>query len=347
MFDFLDTFKKEAEKMEGVSTSNPPPTYWYHSGNYVLNRILSGNFYNYAPQGRIATISGSSGSGKSYLVANVMREAQKQGAYLVVCDSENALDDEFVSKIGVDPTTNYQYFGVTTINHVVTIVSKFIASYKKAYADKVDNAPKVVIVIDSLDMLLTDAEQANFDAGKQKGDQGAKNKSLKAMLKTFVQSIKGWNISIVCTSQVYANQDILNGEGKWIVSDAVKYSASTITLISKLKLKDAKTSEITGIRMKCEGYKTRFTKPYSSVVIEVPYDTGMDPYSGLLEVAIGLGVVQKKGSRYKLADEEDTWYSTDIATKADRIIAMCSSTEQRILADVADDDIDDSEDPNS
>ena len=115
---------------------------------------------------------------------------------------------------------------------------------------------------------------------------------------------------------VYKNQDILNGEGVWIVSDAVKYAASQIVLINKRKLKDeskgAKAGDIAGVRMICEGYKTRFTKPFQKVEIEVPYEVGMDPLSGLIEVAKKLEVIEQKGSRYALAGSEETWYSKDI-----------------------------------
>jgi recombination protein RecA len=325
---FLDSFQKELANIDGVTGTSVPPRYWFSTGNLVLNYIMSGNFKHGLPQGRITNFCGPSGAGKSYNIANACRAAQEAGAHVLVIDSENALDDEFMSNIGVDVDNNYTYVSVMTIAHVYEVVSSFINGYKKEYGDSPD-APKLFIVIDSLDMLMTDTELENYRKGVQKGDQGQKNKQLKSMLRGFVQDIKGMNVSMAVTSQVYKNQDLMNGEGVWIVADAVRYSASVIVLIQKRKLKEegGKVNDVAGIRMICEGYKTRFTKPYQRVEIEVPYETGMDPYSGLVEVALKADIIEKKGSRYVIRGEDETWYSKDIAEHADRIVEALDKLE--------------------
>ena len=332
---------KEVNKLEGIGTSSAPPRYWYSTGNYVLNKIISGSFNKGIPQGRITNFAGPSGAGKSFLTANIVREAQKSGAMILIVDTENALDDEFMTKIGVnvEDKSKYFYFGVSTIQQAVNVISQFLKGYKQEYNND-PTAPQVLIVLDSLDMMLTETELENYEKGIQKGDQGQKNKQLKMMLRTFTQDIKTLNVAMICTSQVYKNQDILNGEGLWIVSDAVKYSASQIVLLNKLKLKDG--SEVKGIRMKCEGYKTRFTKPFQNVVIEVPYETGMDPYSGLVEMAIGLGLVEKAGSRYRISGHDETWYQHDVYKVADKILAAAEATIDAflIVGETTNDEID-------
>lgn len=334
--DFLKVFTDDLKKMDGVGTSSTPPRYWYSAGNYVLNRIISGSFYKGIPQGRITNFAGPSGAGKSFLAANVVRAAQEAGAMVLVVDSENALDDEFMKKIGVDTERDdYLYTDVITIGDTAKVVSRFLRGYKASFGQDKD-APQALILIDSLDMLITETEQEHYDKGVQKGDQGQKNKQLKQMLRTFIQDIKRLNVAMVVTSQVYKNQDVMNGEGLWIVSDAVKYSASQIVLLSKLKLKDKESGgpsgNVMGIRMKCEGYKTRFTKPFQTVVVEVPYDTGMDPYSGLLETAVDMGVVEKKGSRYSVAGKDTSWYSKDIAEHAETILVSCEAKSSAFLS---------------
>lgn len=329
--DFIKSFTKEIEGLEGVGTSSAPPRYWYSTGNYVLNKIISGSFYKGIPQGRITNLAGPSASGKSFVAANIVRSAQQSGAMILIVDSENALDDEFMQKIGVDTERDdYVYAGVTTINEVTKVVSRFLKGYKDSFGIS-ETAPQALILIDSLDMLITETEQEHYEKGNQKGDQGQRNKQLKQMLRTFVQDIKSLNVAIVCTSQVYKNQDVMNGEGVWIVSDAVKYSASQIVLLTKLKLKDKDAGNVSGIRMKCEGYKTRFTKPFQTVVVEVPYESGMDPYSGLLETAIEMNIVEKKGSRYQLAGKDETWYSKDIEKYAESILLQGEAQSNAFL----------------
>lgn len=344
---FLNDFNKTVDKLDGVGRSSMPPRYWYSTGNYVLNKIISGSYFKGIPQGRVTTLAGPSASGKSFVTGNVVREAQKAGAYTLVIDSENALDDDFMKAIGVDVDNNYNYVAVTTIAQTQKVISTFLKGYKKEYGTAED-APQILICLDSLSMLLTDTELDNYDKGVQKGDQGQRNKQLKAMMRAFVQDIKDLNVTFVNTVQVYKNQDVMNGEGVWIVPDAVKYSASQIVLLTKLKLKETGSRDVEGIRMKCEGYKTRFTKPFQTVTIEVPYETGIDPYNGLLDVAKDLNIVSQAGAWYKFGEEK--FQSKDFAKYADDVLAQCEGQREQFLEVIVDDDdLDMSEDekPNA
>jgi RecA/RadA recombinase len=310
--EFLKDFNKAVDKMEGVSSDTSPPRYWFGSGNYVLNKIVSGSYYNCIPQGRVTCFAGPSGSGKSFLAANIIKQAQKEGAYILLLDSEGAFDDDFASAIGIDTDRSmYNPKQVTTIPQVTKIVSNFTKGYKKEFSDDPLNAPKVLIVIDSLDMLMTETEADKYEKGDTNADQGQHPKQLKQMLKTYVNDLKGFNISMVVTKQVYAagQAQILKGEGVWVVNDAIRYSTSQIVLITKLKLRDGvgAGAEVNGIRMKCEAFKTRFAKPFQSVSIEVPYDTGMDAASGLAEVAESLGIITKKGAWQYLTGSDLKW----------------------------------------
>ena len=349
--NFLKGFKKDLEKIDVTVGSGEPPRYWYTSGNAALNRIISGSFFKGIPQGRVTGLVGPAQAGKSFLASNIMVSAQHEGAHILAIDSENALDEIFVSAIGVDVKDNYTYVAVSTIPQVTKVVSAFLKGYKEEY-DTDPDAPQVLIVIDSLDMLMTETELDHFSKGVTKGDQGQRNKQLKAMLRTFVQSIKQLNVSIIVTDQVYRNQDVMNGEGVWMIKEAVKYSLSQIILLTKLKLKDTGSTEVKGIRMKCEGYKTRFAKPFQKVVIEVPYDEGMNPYSGLVEVGLELDIIAKKGSRYVFTDntnETASWYAKDIADHADAILEKAEKLDKAFLlaTGVSDDDEEGPEDKRS
>jgi len=308
--------------------------------------VGASELYQGVPQGRLLALTGPSMSGKSFLAVNMMREAQKEGAFIVAIDSENALDDDFVSAIGVDPSAeNYKYVTVDTISQTKKVVSMLLKGYKKEYGRDHD-APKMLIVIDSLDMLMTDTESDNFEKGVSKGDQGQRNKQLKQMLREFVQNVKRYNVSIIVTDGVYKNQDLLNGEGLYIVKEAIRYSLSQVVMLSRLKLKDKDTKSVEGIRMKCEGYKTRFTKPFQTVTIEVPYDTGMDRYNGLSDVAVDLDVIKKGGAWFTFGEER--WqgqnnFPTDAKVLED-ILAQCEAKREKFLDAMVDDsEIDTSE----
>ena len=76
----------------------------------------------------------------------------------------------------------------------------------------------------------------------------------------------------------------------------------------KLKLKEDedgnKVTEVKGIRAACKIMKTRYAKPFESVQVKIPYDSGMNPYSGLVDMFEGKGLLTKEGNslKYTLAD---------------------------------------------
>lgn len=324
MLPFLTKFKKELEKLENVSTDFRPPSHWYTCGNYAVNKILSGDFYRGIPQGRVTIFAGPSDSGKSFLLSNVMKAAQADGAFILAIDTENALDHDYLGRIGVDTSPDkFMGVAVVTIADIVSVVSDFIKQYEKEYGKYNEKAPKILIAVDSLDMLLTDSENEHFNSGVQKGDQGQRAKQMKAFLRTTVSRIKALNIAFIGTHQVYP-ADVLQGEGKWAINNAIRYSASQIVLITKLRLKQE--GEVSGIRMYVETFKSRFAKLGSKVEVMVPYNEGMNPYSGLLESLESEGVVTRSGAWWncKFPDQEKafSFQSTKMNKElADRLLS--------------------------
>ena len=58
---FLNNFKKSIEKMQSVTTDFAPPAHWFHTGNFALNRSLSGSYRRGIPLGRVSVLAGESG----------------------------------------------------------------------------------------------------------------------------------------------------------------------------------------------------------------------------------------------------------------------------------------------
>ena len=76
--------------------------------------------------------------------------------------------------------------------------------------------------------------------------------------------------------------------------------------MKKLKLneeeKGNKITEVRGIRAACKVMKTRFSKPFEKVQVKIPYETGMDPFSGLVDLFEGKGILVQTGNRLKYVD---------------------------------------------
>ena len=294
---FLKDFKKNLAKIDGVNVGVKAPTHWYTTGNYALNKRLSGSYFKAIPEGRITAFVGPAGSGKSFLTANAMAQAQVDGAHVIAMDSENALDMKFLGKIGVKTDEeSLTYIQVGTIEDVNSTCAEFFSTYEKAYGRYNYEAPRIFIVLDSLAMLSTSTEEDNYDkGGVVKGDQGQRAKRTKAMLRMILSRIARLPITFVITDHVYP-ADPMAGDGNWAITNSTKFFPSIIGLVTRLKLREE--TEVIGVRMRVETYKSRFAVLGGKVELEVPYSSGMSPYSGLLDLLETDGVVKKGGAWY-------------------------------------------------
>ena len=194
------------------------------------------------------------------------------------------------------------------VDDVARTVSDFMKGYKDEHADDKENAPKVLIVIDSLGMLLTPTDVDQFEKGEMKGDLGRKPKALTALVRNCVNMFGSWNVGLIATNHTYASQDMFNPDDKISGGQGFIYASSIVIAMKKLKLKeDAKGNKITdvrGIRAACKVMKTRFSKPFESVQVKIPYETGMDPFSGLVELFEKKGILVQSGNRLKYVDSK-------------------------------------------
>ena len=309
-----DKFRKGITKsIKGISAGFNDPDTWVSTGNHCLNFHISGNFNDGIPLGQVTCLAGESGSGKSYIAAgNLVRAAQEQGIFVVLLDSENALGEEWLQALGVDTSPDkIQRYGVTMVDDVAGVLSAFIKDYETEYAnDEPEDRPKVLFIVDSLGMLSTPTDVAQFDRADMKGDMGRKAKSLTALVRQTVNRIAQWNIGFVMTNHTYASQDMFDPDDKISGGRGVIYASSIVIAMKKLKLKlDEDGNKITkerGIRAACKVMKTRHTKPFESVQVHIPYDTGMDPYSGLFDLFLEREVLAKSGNSYVYVAKDGT-----------------------------------------
>jgi RecA/RadA recombinase len=184
------------------------------------------------------------------------------------------------------------------IDNVAKTISTFMSDYK-ALPDS--ERPKVMFVIDSLGMLLTPTDVNQFDAGEMKGDLGRKPKALTALVRNCVNMFGSFNVGLVCTNHTYASQDMFDPDDKISGGQGFIYASSIVVAMKKLKLKEDedgnKVTDVMGIRSACKVMKTRYAKPFEGVQIKIPYETGMNPYSGLTDLAEKKGFLKKDGNR--------------------------------------------------
>lgn len=303
----LSKFRKNITKsIAGISTGFNDPDTWISTGSYALNYLISGDFYKGVPMGKVTVFAGESGSGKSFIASgNIIKNAQAQGIFVVLIDSESALDAGWLQALGVDTSEEKLLkLNAAMVDDVAKIIADFVSEYKKDYADLPnDQRPKVLFVIDSLGMLLTPTETAQFNNGEMKGDLGRKAKQLKALVTNCINMFGNLNIGMVCTNHSYASQDMFNPDPVISGGSGFVYAASIVVAMQKLKLKEDdegnKITDVVGIRSVCKVVKSRYSKPFETVKINIPYETGMNPISGLFDLFEKSGKFVKQGNRYK------------------------------------------------
>jgi len=297
----VSKFRKEITKsIDGLSIGFNDPTDWISTGNYALNYLISGDFNKGIPLGKVTVFAGESGAGKSYICSgNIIRNAQAQGIFVVLIDSENALDEDWLKALGVDTAeSKLLKLSMAMIDDVAKTISTFMSDYK-GLAD--GERPKVLFVIDSLGMLLTLTDINQFDSGDLKGDLGRKPKALTALVRNCVNMFGSYNVGLVCTNHTYASQDMFDPDDKISGGQGFIYASSIVVAMKKLKLKEDedgnKITDVMGIRAACKVMKTRYAKPFEGVQVKIPYETGMNPYSGLVDLAEKKNILKKDGNK--------------------------------------------------
>lgn len=186
----------------------------------------------------------SHNSGKSYICSgNVVREAQKKGIFVILIDTENALDEEWLQAVGVDTSEDKLLrISASMVNEVAKLINDFLVEYKKDYAEtNPDERPKVLFVLDSMGMLLTPADIDQFEKGDLKGNMGWTAKQLKALVKNCVVKFGDLDIGLLATNHTYESQDMFSPDPK--------ISGGCLVADTKIFLEDGTLSSIQNVEI--------------------------------------------------------------------------------------------------
>jgi RecA/RadA recombinase len=294
-FKNADKWNQSLQK-KGMSTGFATPTDWVSTGNNALNFLLTGDMTRGFCNKRSFMIWGPQGSGKSYLLTLAARDAQKRGYHVVWIDTETATEESYMKKCGLDiRDEDFSVVQCATFEDAWTAIGEMFK-----LADPTED--KIFLAIDSLSMMLSEKEMKDFDTGVMKGDQGQGAKKLKLLMKNLNARVGRFDMLIGCTGHAYANQDLTNGKGTHIFSggESSEFIPSFSVFVKKLELKDG--GEVKGIRIKAKVVKSRFNQYGQSIELHVPYDGGIDPLDGMLDIALDIGIVEQRAAWYSYED---------------------------------------------
>jgi len=325
-FNVLSDLNPEAAFLDDNSLSSVND--WIDTGSYALNAIISGSLYGGIPMGRLTGFVGPESCGKTLMVNKIMANAQnKKGMHIAYFDTEGALDENTAKRLGCD---------TSKIKHVPSEVTEDCRNQIVKFLDIVIEKGlqgKVLLAIDSLGNLITAQEKKKIQEGSDTPDMGNRAKALKSMMRAITHSAAKANCPVVFTNHIYDDPSQLHptaikkqagGSGPLYMASVIVQMAKKAERAEDSKNKDSNTETtllskgINGLTLRALTTKNRFVTPFLEIEMYLNFRTGLNKYSGLLEMAEGYGVLEKAGHRYVFngetlgffkdwKDNEDVW----------------------------------------
>mgnify|MGYP001179886456 CR=1 FL=1 len=160
-----------------------------------------------------------------------------------------------------------------------------------------DRKDKVIVVIDSIGNLASKKEMEDAINEKSVADM-SRAKALKGLFRMCTPYLAMKDIPLLAVNHTYQEIGLFP---KAIVSGGtgIYYSADNIWIIGRRQNK--KGTEVTGYDFVINVEKSRYVKEKSKIPVTVSWEGGVEAYSGLLEVGLAGGYVQKPSNG---------WYET-------------------------------------
>lgn len=275
---------------------NLPPLWFLHTGNLALDYIVSGKIDGSGgyPSATIE-LFGSPSTGKSLLLAKAIAEMQHRGGVAVLADAEGRWDDDFAAVHGVDAAKLLKFYPETVEDFAVK--SMLILS-------RLAEKNKVLLVLDSLAILSTIKEVEDVEEGDIKADQGRKAQKIKAAMRVLRKKLRKTGSMLlianhtIANPQSYSHKMITPGGGGVPFQASVRVELSEPTVLSL-----AGKARPIGVEMHAKVAKNSIAPPFGEASMRLYWASGVSKYSGVLEMAVDLGVVERKGAWYYYKEE--------------------------------------------
>lgn len=302
MSDFLNNIIKTSGNKfasivdDGIEGSDV--TGFTDTGSMMFNALLSGSLHGGMANNKIIALAGEAATGKTYFTIGILSKFLEDNpdAYVLYFDTEQAVTSDMFRSRGVDPK-RIAVFPVATIeefrHQAITIVDKYLEQEEN------DRKP-LMIVLDSLGMLSTSKEINDTAEGKEVRDM-TRSQVIKSTFRVLTLKLGKAKIPMIMTNHTYTVVGAYVPTSEMGGGTGLKYAASTIVYLSKKKDKDS-DGDVVGNIINCKLYKSRFTKENKIVPVKLNYDTGLDRYYGLVDLALEHGIFTKTSTRITLPD---------------------------------------------
>jgi recombination protein RecA len=250
------------------------------TGSLALDRALG---VGGVPRGRVIEVYGPEGAGKTTLAQHIVAEAQKRGGVAAFVDMEHALDPAYAALCGVD-VDNLLISQPDTGEQALEIAETLIRS------GAVD-----IIIIDSVAALVPRAE---IEGEMGDSHPGLQARLMSQALRKLSGAVKQSNTALLFTNQLREKIGVMFGNPETTSGGrALKFYASVRLDIRRIgAIKDK--GEVIGNRTRVRVTKNKVAPPFRVAEFDIMYDEGISKVGDLLDIAVELDMVEKRGSYY-------------------------------------------------
>jgi len=297
-------------KNAGLLSEQPLNLGFVSTGNYALNKVISGDYTNGVPIGMITQFHGESSTAKTVFATHILKEAQAAGYYSMLVDSENAYNPEFAAHLGIDPK-KLIYSAPETLEQSFDVIKNTVTEIRES-----DEDTPIVIAYDSIAVSPSKAEfeAENFDGNNMVG--AVRAKATGACLRKINPILRTKKVALVIVNQIrnkvgvmYGSPDTMAAGGKSLEY----YLGVNLKCISNKTsdlIKDERKN-VVGIEGKVRNTKNKVSLPHRECEFELYYNEGLSPYAGLLKLLEMDGLVTRSGAWYTVTDSEKKFQSKD------------------------------------
>jgi RecA/RadA recombinase len=317
--DILNNISKSVPII--IETENTERRY-IDTGVYLLNAAISGKMLDGGIEfGKIFTVAGDSGTGKTFIALSVAKHAQKQGIGVIYIDTEYSLRLDDLPKYGVDNNPDkFKLIRGNKVEDINILLTQLLDSMKQ---EKIKNGhvEPFLLVLDSVGQMSSNKEKEDLISGNMKLDM-TRAKSLAALFRSINTDLGFLDIPMIVCNHVYLEQGPMYPQQILKGGKALVYSSSTIGMMSKSKLKTGEEDDMdlgqSGIVVNFKTIKNRLAKP-KQIKFEISFVSGMNPYTGLenfcrpefydkIGIAQGKEVLDKETGELKFVPGGTRWF---------------------------------------